>query len=427
LIGLQASLPEGIAVDLVIKDPKTGQEASFLNAFINPFSLDLPQNAEPISFDVEFETRRENGFNYSLRNQNLNAIPGIVDRNLGKFILSDLRSRNSFSAESIYVDPVTIRLNGMLKRTIRFESFRPIIQKRMNSIIASILSELGTSLKTTIGPSILTSVFNNNSRSDLIIENDSIYTRYLTSSFDQPDQNQLSIGISGELCTKVQYQAKGESCHNANSFPAPIRTIPESDRQQAAREISESLASGKSDLILSLSEEYLNRLLHTTIQADLWNESLQKSGVALGPKGAFIVMNQKSGAPELYLDLLYTGEKRGLQSIIINSRRPLRFPLRISTELEIKNQDNVPHLLIRTKKVESTIEEIVSGIPEYDLPSQLIRGLRKKIARMILEMTSEVNNQTAVDLDLPVLKDIDLNHTRIESSAFGRLNILYRF
>jgi hypothetical protein len=426
LIGLQTSLPEGIAVDLVIKDPKTGEEASFLNAFINPFSIDLPQNAEPLSFDVEFETRRENGFNYSLRNQNLSAIPGMVDRNLGKFILSDLRSRNLFSAESIYVDPVTVRLNGMLKRTIRFETFRPIIQKRMNSIIASILSELGSSLKTSIGPSILSSVFNNSSRSDLIIENDSIYTRYLTSSFDQPYPNQLSIGIDGELCTKALYQNKGESCHAAMAFPAPIRTISASDRQQAAREINDSLASGKSDLVLSLSEEYLNRLLYTTIQADLWNESLQKSGVKIGPKGAFVVMNAKSGTPELYLDLLYTGERKSLQSIIINERRPLRFPIRISTEIGIQNQNNVPHLLIRTKKVESTIEEIIQGIPEYDLPSHLIRGLRKKIAKMILAMTSEVNNQTALDLDLPVLKDIDLNQTRIESSAFGRLNILYR-
>jgi hypothetical protein len=206
-----------------------------------------------------------------------------------------------------------------------------------------------------------------------------------------------------------------------------VRTISEQDRAEASREINEAISSGSSDMVLSLSEEYLNRLMHTTIQADLWNDALQKSGVALGPKGAFIVMNKQNRTPELYLDLLYTGEKKGLQSIVINQRRPLRFPLRISTELEIKNVENVPHLLIRTKKVESTIDELIYGIPELDLPSHLIRGLRKKIARMILEMTDEVNGQTAVDLDLPVLKDIDLSRTRIEASRYGRLNILYRF
>ena len=427
LNGIYTALPEGIAIDLVLTDPKSGQELSFLKAFVNPLSVELPANAEPVTFDVDFETRRDTGFTYSLQNYNLNAIPGMVNRNLGNFTVADLSRKNSFSADSISVDPVTIRLNGILKRTISFDTFRPLIQKRMNGIIASIFSELGESLKTTIGPKVLASVFNNTSRSDLIIENESIYTRYLTSSFLKPTNNQLAIAITGELCTAKLYQTYGESCHTRNSFPAPVRTISEQDRAEASREINEAISSGSSDMVLSLSEEYLNRLMHTTIQADLWNEALQKSGVALGPKGAFIVMNKQNRTPDLYLDLLYTGEKRGLQSIVINQRRPLRFPLRISTELEIKNVENVPHLLIRTKKVESTIEELIYGIPELDLPSHLIRGLRKKIARMILDMTDEVNGQTAVDLDLPVLKDIDLARTRIESSSHGRLNILYRF
>jgi hypothetical protein len=427
LNGIYTALPEGIAIDLVLTDPKSGKEGSFLKAFVNPLSVELPANAEPVTFDVDFETRRDTGFTYTLQNYNLNAIPGMVNRNLGNFTVADLNKRNLFSADSISVDPVTIRLNGILKRTISFDTFRPLIQKRMNGIIASIFSELGESLKTTIGPKILASVFNNTSRSDLIIENESIYTRYLTSSFLKQANNQLAIAIKGELCTAKLYQTYGESCHNRNSFPAPVRTISEQDRAEASREINEAISSGSSDMVLSLSEEYLNRLMHTTIQADLWNDALQKSGVALGPKGAFIVMNKQNRTPELYLDLLYTGEKKGLQSIVINQRRPLRFPLRISTELEIKNVENVPHLLIRTKKVESTIDELIYGIPELDLPSHLIRGLRKKIARMILEMTDEVNGQTAVDLDLPVLKDIDLSRTRIEASRYGRLNILYRF
>jgi len=239
--------------------------------------------------------------------------------------------------------------------------------------------------------------------------------------------NQLSFGITGELCTQQQYQIFGLNCNRNNPAPKPIREIAVQDRINATNEISQSLSNGSSDLVLSISEEYLNRMLSTTIQAELWNEVLAENHVKLGPKGAFLVLNQATSTPELFIDLLYFGEGKGMEKIIINPRRPLRFPLRISTSLEFKNHNNIPHLMIRTQEVTSTLNEIINGIPEYELPSRLIPGLKKKIARMILAMTKEINGKTAVDLDLPVLKDIDLSKTKLQSSSFGRLNILYRF
>ena len=73
-----------------------------------------------------------------------------------------------------------------------------------------------------------------------------------------------------------------------------------------------------------------------------------------------------------------------------------------------------------------TPNEIINGIPQYDLPSHLIFGLKKKVARMILEMSSKIEGQTAIDLDIPVLKNIDLEKSWHEASPFGRLNLFFK-
>ena len=427
LDGLEIGLPTGLKIDLIVTDPKSKKEISILSGQVNPIALTVPNTIEPISFDVDFETRRDQDFYYTLKNYNLNAIPGMVNRNIDKFAIQDLNKNKRFSADSISVNPITIKLNGMFTRTLTFDTFKPIVQKKMNGILTKIFSELGVSLQKSIGPKILSTIFTNKSRSDLIISNEYLYTRFLTSGFSQPSSSQLSLGITGELCTNSLFQKEGDQCQQKMSFPAPIRSFSDQDRENATNEISASLASDESDMVLSLSEEYLNRFIHTTIRAELWNEALQEQHLSVGPKGAFIVFNQKTRNPELFLDLIYSGDGKGVQKLLINNRKPLRFPLRISTDLEFTNQDNIPHLIIRAKEVVSGLDEIINGIPEYELPSRLIPGVRKKIARMILEMSKTVNGQTVVDLDLPVLKDVELSNSRLEASAFGRLNLFYRF
>jgi len=111
LEGLTTSIPEGLQLDLMIKDPKTGREGSFLNARVNPISLTIPNSVEPVSFDIDFETKRGEAFTYSLKNYNLDKIPTMVNRNMNRFVISDLNRNSAFSADSIHVDPITITLN----------------------------------------------------------------------------------------------------------------------------------------------------------------------------------------------------------------------------------------------------------------------------------------------------------------------------
>lgn len=423
--GLTTTLSAGVDMDLMIVNPKTNKAESYLTAHLAPTTITVPNTLEPIAFNLQFETKRGEAFTYNLKSYDLQQIPAYVNRHLKEFTIVETEKNAPISADSLTVNPVVVRLSK-LTRTVEFESFKPLLQKRLDAIITAIVSKLGQSLQNKIGPKILSSVFSNKTRSDLIVENEYLYTRFLTSSFSQPVSDQLHLGVTGELCTAESYRQYHEQCNEHGNFPAPVRSISEGTRQKANTEVTEHLARGNSDLILSLSEEYLNRLLHITIQANLWNESLEKDHLAVGPKGAFLVFDKKTNQPELYLDLLYLGEGKGLQSLIVNERKPIRFPLRISTSLEFKDVDGIPHMILKTLKVLSDQYEVINGISEYGLPSKLVRGFKKKVARMILEMSVEVENQVAVDLELPVLKNIDLEKSWYEASPFGRLNIFFK-
>lgn len=423
--GIITSLTNGVDLDLMITNPKTSKLESYLTAHLAPTTITIPKTLEPVSFGVEFQTKRDHEFSYTLKGYDFEAIPSYIDRNMKSIQIMDTAKQTPISADSISVNPVTVRLSS-LTRTINFDTFKPLLQKKLDTVISTIVTKLGLQIQEKIGPRILKTVFSSKTSSDLIVTNESLYTRFVTSNFSQPTSDQLYLGVIGELCTTESYQQYHEQCNQHGNFPAPVRSISDGDRLKANTEITENLARGQSDLILSMSEEYLNKLLHTTIQANLWNDSLKDQNLAVGPKGAFIVLDQRTKNPELYIDLLYKGEGKGVENLLVNERKPIRFPMRVSTSLEFVNKDGVPHMILKTEKVLSDLNEIINGIPKYDLQSKLVFGLKKKVARMILEMSGDIEGQTAVDLELPSLKGIDLEKSWYEASPFGRLNLFFK-
>lgn len=425
LHGLYVKLTEGIQADFMIPNPTTHVLESYFTATVEPLSVDIPNTIDPMRFEVEFETLRDQMFKYTLKSYNLNTVPDYVNQNQSLMsILAGTTPTVGLNASHIRINPVTVRLN-QLSRSIDFESFKPILQKKMPQVISGMLDVVGNSLKNTLGPRILRGVFSNGTRSDIVASNSNIYTRYSTAFFSQPDSNQLSLGVKGDLCTTEHYNQYHEQCTQYEPKVDPVRVIPTADKQKAQEDLRTLLARGDADVALSVSEEYMNRLLKTTIDAKLWNEMLSEEHLGVGPKGVFVIFNQKTQTPELFLDLLYFGDK-GIQRIFVNPRNPIRFALRMSTSLHFNLKDETPYLTIRTEKLLSDVYEIINGIPEYDLTPKLVPLLRKKIARMIINMAGSLEGKTAVEMDLPVFQGLGLEKTRIEVSPYGRLNLYFK-
>jgi hypothetical protein len=422
--GLTTRLTEGLAADVMLANPKTGTLESFLSAHIDPVYLRIPQDLPPLPFDVEFETLIEQGFRFSLKNYDTTKIPAYVENHKSQLKILSALSDEPVSTRHIKIHPVVVRLNH-LSRSVDFESVKPIIQKRLDLMIGKILSLLGASLEKSLGPKLLKMVFSNNTRSDLMVSNDYIYTRYASSRFSKPAQDQFALGIRGDLCTTSGFKQFQESCVQHVEPYEPVRTLTDLEKQKGLDSITETLAQNRADLVVSIHEDYINRLLKTTIDADLWDEKLAEDHLSLGPKGVFTVFNQKTQKPEMFIDLYYSGDK-GVERIFINDRRPIRFPLRMSTSISFVLKDKVPHMIIKTEKLLSDAQEIIQGIPEYELESRLVRLFRKKIAKMIIKMAQKLEGQVAIDLDFPIMKEVGLENTTYEVTPYGRLNWLFR-
>lgn len=424
LQGVDIGLPEGVQLDFMIPNPKTKTADAYLTGSLKPVTVEVPRSLEPAAFGVDLEAIRDQEFRFKLIGSNLDTLPAYVNQHLEEIRVFGTASGQPITPDHLAINPVVVRLNS-LSRSITFDEFKPLLQKHLKNILSSVLRQVGSALKESIGPSILKTVFSKTLPSALSISTDAIHTRYLTTLFSQPDRDQLSLSVAGELCTNELFVKFGNACAGHMRPHAPIRALSGEDRIRAAEEVRAKIASGGADVALSVSEEYLNRLLQTTIDAKLWDEMLKEENLELGPRGAFVVLNQAGGFPEIYLDVVYKGGK-GLQSILINPKHPIRFPLRMSTKMEFRMRKDVPFLNISIRKVVSDAYEIMNGIPEFDLPSELIPGLRRKVASMILRMAAEIEGKNAVEMELPVFKGLGLENSWHEPSTFGRLNLYFK-
>ena len=422
--GIVINLPKGVQVDFRIPNPKTHELESYFTGFVDPLFITVPANLPPVSFDADLGVEHNASFNYHLLKTNFDDIPAYVKANGNSLIILAGAKKTTLSADNINVNPVTIRVNN-LKRSLDLDSFKPLVQEKMPEIVTLVLNLMGQTLKNTLGPKILTTVFSHNNRSDLLINNEHMYTRFATGKFLQPTKDQLALQIDGDLCTAKKFTKFGESCVKHEPRPLAVRTISEEDRNAANLELQTELAQGKADVGVSVSEEYLNRVLKTTMDADMWTDNLAKHRVALGPKNAFLILNEKTQTPQLYIDTLYLGEP-GFQSVVVNEKHPFRFPLRISTSIKFELKDGIPYMIMKTESLLSTEDEILHGIEEYGLESHLLPFFRKKIARLILDLSSEVEGQTAFEIALPYFKNVGLEKSTYEASEHGRVHLYFK-
>ena len=422
--GVDIGLTDGINLDFMIPNQKTQKPESFLTATLAPVSITIPESLPPAEFEVNLEAKRGEKFNLTLKNQNLESIPGYVESHLNSILTLDSATGNPVSADGITVNPVIVRLNR-LTRSFTFDDFKPMLSRNLDKIITSILKEVGNSLRDHIGPRILSRVFNQSIPSSFALSQNPFYARYQISSFAEPAPGQFSLQIQGDSCTRSLYQEYQDACTDHVQAEKPARVLSDLEQTLAKDEVTKAIGANRADFALSVSEGYLNRLIKTTIDANLWNSILAEQHLTLGPRGAFIVINHAGSNPELFLDVLYR-PTTGIQRLLIGKKRALRFPLRMSTSLHFENRNGNPSVLIQIEKVKSDAHEIIRGIPEYGLDSRLIPFLKKKIAKMILSMSSRIEGKNAVEMELPILRGTGLEQSWIETSDHGRIHLYFK-
>lgn len=421
--GISVKMPEDIFMDLMLWNEKTQKHETFLTAKLETPFIGVPKTLPALPFYFDFKLERKQQIEMALDGHNLSLLPGYVAQYQDQFTITAGKNPSPLSIHHITVNPVTVRLNQM-SRTFTFDAFKPVVASKIPGLLKMVLNEVGEALQTSIGPSILKGIFNNTLTNTVAINSSLIYTEYNVAKIEAAGSNQLRIAIQGEHCTGELYEKHGKDCVQYEGIRQPVREQTLEDKEQARREIDQKIDSGNADIALSIGEEYFNRLIHTTTKTDVWSKILEEENMQLGPQGAFMLFDKANKDPVLVLDLKYDDKVR------------LRFPLRISTQMAIVGKQTIlengspgplgPYLVVRIGKVLSTTQEIIHGIPAYDLKSKLLPIFKKKIAKMILKMAAKLENTVALELKLDSLQGAGVENMFYELSPYGRLNVYFK-
>ena len=180
---------------------------------------------------------------------------------------------------------------------------------------------------------------------------------------------------------------------------------------------------GNANIVVSISEDYVNKVLIATYDAGLWNDMLKKSGVMLGPNKVFIRMDEVgSNTGSLYMDLIYTPKK--LERLAIGAKQ-VRFPLVFKVGLKIKQDNLIPTFIIHLAELDTSDETLLNGKPEMGVVSNLHSlRLKKKVLATLRAETAGLENTDVLELQYPEFRGLDLDKVSFVSDGYGRMNAL---
>lgn len=228
----------------------------------------------------------------------------------------------------------------------------------------------------------------------------------------------VQIDVDGHFCDDPT-SIKTDYCRSGKVETKIRRTISDADYKKSLREINRSLVEKRTNLALSVSEDYLNQLIEATISAGLWGKFLTGQDFTLGPEKSFVLADEKGGLFSLYLDIIY--KVRGSERILIGKSQ-LRFPIKFMIDLNIKEMNGIPTLLISVIKIATDDKLLVNGLKQYGLLSNIktVKRFRKKVLKQIHEELQAFEGDVLVEVDLPELKGTYLEELEFFSDGLGR-------
>ncbi len=423
---LNISLNQGIQVDVMFVNPANNQLESYFTASLDPTSFVLPKGAPELGFNVDFTAKHDETFSFQMKDSDFTSVTKFFTSNQSAIQILAMQTQKPLSADQIKVNPVIVKLNANLSRSISFDSFKPIVQAEIPDLTKQIFTVVAAQIQRGLGKQLLQHVFSITAPDKLSVNADGVYAGFNTAIFTQPEATQLSLGLQGDFCTSSLFQSFGTGCVAKMPAFTPAHSLSAEENKMAKDEVTAKLASGKQDVAFSVSEEYLNRLLKTILDANVFGDQLKNNNLAFGPKGIFIVLDQDLGKIKVYLDLEYSGAK-GIQHLLISEKHPIHFPLAFEGKISVTAKaDGTPTLVIKTGKIVSSPEEIIHGVPELGLDSKLLPVLKKKVAGLILKLAGGFENYDLPTLDLPLFTGVGLEKSTIEASQHGRLHIYFK-
>jgi hypothetical protein len=236
-------------------------------------------------------------------------------------------------------------------------------------------------------------------------------------------RNHLEATLTGDFCTNEKFKTFGSKCVENRVSPLAPSRITLDNHKESLNLMKDYVDRGEANIVISISEDYVNKVLFTTFDAGLWNDMFKEAGVKLGPNKMFFRMDEKNSSyGTLYLDLLYTPKK--IERLAIGAKE-VRFPLVLKAGLKIKQDKQVPIFVIHIADIDTSDATLLNGKPEIGVVSSVHKlRLKKKVLQAIRSETASLANKDILDLQYPELRGLGLDTVDFVSDGEGRMNAL---
>jgi hypothetical protein len=235
----------------------------------------------------------------------------------------------------------------------------------------------------------------------------------------------LQMGLDGYFCDLVPTR-ENNYCRNHQLKTDPRRPIDPDLYRKSLRELNRTIIERKANIAVSVSEQFLNELIDSTIENGLWDKILNGKDFKLGAERSFILAEEKGELFTLYLDIIY--KLKGSDRILVG-RSELRFPVKLLIALKVVEIQGIPHFEISVKKVATDEKLLLSGVPSLNLPTTVggVPRFRKKVVNSILTEVNAFEGQTLIDVEVKELIGTYFHRLELYSDGLGRVTATLGF
>lgn len=424
-VKLKASRENGsfnfTAKNLIFKPQLNASSIKFI------VSLNRGGHYEPISFEIalikpHFLISKETSVDITMSWGSLLANNGF-DVNFKEVDLTSLfldmasdPGSYQFDWEDLVVPDLKIKIGSKVLR-IEPEKLKQYIRKNKEELKLAIIDlvvtqkELRSGKRFIIRPDLNFSIpryfgFHSDINGEFYIEKDELISTYV-----------IRHELNGVFCLpSFGFAASEQSCDGLPQPVPPKRVITQAQHNESIRMFSEMFEKEQASIGLSVSEDYINRLIRTIVEGGLFDANGKE--FKLGPAKAFALSDVKGKEFSLYVDIIYQ-TTRGQRLLI--GKKELHFPVKLMASLSIEHKDDVPYLMIDVCRDASTDELLRHGLAKFGLTSNVNQTrFTKKVIKGIKKAVADFVGKRLVEVNLKELKGSYLENMQFIADGQGR-------
>lgn len=344
----------------------------------------------------------------------------IDELNLDQMMVNLTSGNIDINYETVNVPRISVRIGN---RTVNFspDKIRAYLRRNHEGIKGFILAQTSKVLKQGVSDAYLALVEKYKVDKMFWLPTPFIRSQIEISQFTNfPRSNDLVINALGDFCTIAGYDKYKDQCVLKKITNIANSRLTSALHDESMLLLRDRMASGDADMMVSASEDYLNKLLASTIDAGLWKDALDQAGIKLGPNNVSLRLNQVGETGMLVLDGIY--KMKRLESIATGVRE-IRFPLVLNVGIRFENQNDVPVLIIRSHSVDTSDNTLINGIPELGVDSSIRRvsRFRSKVLKTIRDAVAGLQGKDILPIPMLELSGLSLEEADFHSDGKGRI------